>query len=262
MRPPRGRISTIACLGLLLASPSAKAQTVTGTVKDARTGSPVMGALIELGLTEHYGVSWEDGSFALEAPDVGGTRTFIISAPGYAKRYEPVDLDGGRSIAVRLFPDPIDLEGIEATVVTYKTRLRRRLNRSTSRWYALEGTLLEMSREENVWDLVANRQGIRYDGRSDYGCPGATLHGRSLVVALYVDDRPVLMDRFLELRPQELARVEVVGFGSQMRAYTQEYLDWMTDNDYVAPAFETEFTMCPPTKPPPGTRKRGRPVGR
>ncbi|MDH3225260.1 MAG: hypothetical protein OEO23_16180 [Gemmatimonadota bacterium] len=69
------------------------------------------------------------------------------------------------------------------------------------------------------------------------------------------------MDQFLEFRPQDFARVEVVGFGAQMRAYTQEYLDWMTENDHVAPAFETEFSMCPPTKAPPGTRKRGRPVG-
>ncbi|MDH3225259.1 MAG: carboxypeptidase-like regulatory domain-containing protein [Gemmatimonadota bacterium] len=184
MRRPKARAGKMACLVFLLSASAAGAQSVAGTVEDARTGDPVMGALIELGLTEHYSLSWEDGSFDLEAPGEGGTRTLIVSAPGYAKRYEPVDMDGRRPVTIRLFPDPIDLGGIEATVVTYKTKLRRRLNRSTSHWYALEGTLLEMSREDNVWDLVANRQGIRYDGLSDYGCPSASLHGRGLVVAL------------------------------------------------------------------------------
>ena len=164
-------------------------------------------------------------------------------------------------VVVRLFPDPIELEGIEATVVTYPTRLKRRLNASLQPWYALEGPLLELAREENVWDLVANRTGLRYVGHGEYGCPAASVHGKEVRVDLFVDDRPALMNDFLSYAPGDFARVEIVRFGAEMRAYTREYLDWMTENEYVAPAFATEFKMCPRMKPPPGTLRRGRPVG-
>lgn len=246
---------------LLVAQQTPEAQTMSGRVVDARTGDPVIGALVQLGLTEYYAVAWEDGSFVLRASRAEGPTTLVISAPGYAKRYEPVDPRAARQIVVRLFPDPIELDGIEAAVVTYPTRLKRRLNASLRPWYALEGPLLELAREENVWDLVANRTGLRYVGHGEYGCPAASVHGKEIRVDLFVDDRPILFNDFLGHAPQDFARVEIVSFGSEMRAYTQGYLDWMTENEHVAPAFATEFKMCPRMKPPPGTLRRGRPVG-
>ncbi|NNF25936.1 MAG: hypothetical protein HKN73_01775 [Gemmatimonadetes bacterium] len=258
--------ASVSLAALLVAPYGVDAQTISGKVVDARTGDPVIGALVEVGLTPYYSVAWEDGSFVLELPEAegpgtGGPKTLVVSAPGYAKRYEPVDPATSSQVVVRLFPDPIELDGIEATVVTYPTRLRRRLNASMRPWYALEGPLLELAREDNVWDLVANRTGLRYIGHGEYGCPAASVHGRDLRVDLFIDDRPVLLNDFLTYAPQDFTRVEIVSFGSEMRAYTQEYLDWMTENEYVAPAFATEFKLCPRMKPPPGTMKRGRPVG-
>ena len=237
-------------------------QSISGKVVDARTGAAVVGALVTLGLTEYYSVAWEDGTFVLEWSGPEEAQTLVVSAPGYAKRYEPVDPSTSDVVVIRLFPDPIELEGVEATVVTYPTRLKRRLNRAMVSWYALEGPLLELAREDNVWDLVANRTGLVYVGHGEYGCPAASLNGRSVRVDLFVNDRPVLLNDFLTYAPQEFARVEIVGRGGVMRAYTQEYLDWMTENEYVAPAFETEFKMCPRMKPAPGSMRRGRPVGR
>ena len=69
------------------------------------------------------------------------------------------------------------------------------------------------------------------------------------------------LGRFEEFAPQDFAVVEVMAFGRVIRAYTQKYIDWMTENDKVAVPYEFIPGLCPPQKTPPGTMRRGRPVG-
>ena len=249
---------------LLLASttPSAAiAQSVRGVIRDAETGQPVVAALVQLGLTEHYAATREDGSFVLRAPGESGVHSLVVTATGYAKRYEPADLEIDTEVRISLYPDPVPVEGVEVSVLPFRTRMRRRLNSVDTPSYTLEGAVLQESTQRNVWDLVGWRHGFQFEGFSDYGCPIATIYGNRGPVALFVDDRPVTMGMFEERSPQDFAVVEVLAWGGELRAYTQKYIDWMTENEKVAIPFSMIPPFCPPSKPAPGTMRRGRPVG-
>ena len=197
--------------------------------------------------------------FQIELPDAG-TRTLVVTAHGFAKSYHPVEDGLAGEIEIRLSPDPFELEGFEVELLAFRTRLERRRN-----WvpynYALEGELLSLSKAENVWDLVGDRHNFHFDGFTDYGCPQARIFEGLTTVSLYVDERPVRIGIFQQYRPQDFVLVEVFNFGSAIHAYTQEYMNWMTDHSYPPPAFDTLAQLCPAEEATPGTMKRGRLVG-
>lgn len=246
-------------------SAPAHAQTIEGLVQDLRTGAPVPNALVQLGLTEHYAVTDDSGRFRLRAPGESGTQTLVVTAPGYAKRYEPWEIGQEGRPSVSLAPQPFELGEIEASVMTYRARADRRLNQLSATdtgFYAIEGPLLERSSADDVWDLVRTRHGFRFEGFSDYGCPRATIEGVPGIGELFIDDRPVRIATLQEHAPQHFTRVEVINKGRIIRAYTQEYLDWMTENEKPAVPFEMIPGLCPPADAPPGALRRGRQVGR
>ena len=251
------------CVGLSVASP-VRAQTIDGLVVDLRTEEPVPNALVQLGLTEHYAVTDDRGRFKLRARGETGTQTLVVTAPGYAKRYEPWEIGADGEPVVTLAPQPIELGEIEASVLTYRARANRRLNElspTETGFYAIEGPLLERSTADHVWDLVRIRHGFRFEGFSDYGCPRSVINGVPGIGELFIDDRPVRIGTLQEHPPQDFTRVEVIDRGRIIRAYTQEYLDWMTENERPAVPFEMIPGLCPPTEAPSGSTKRGRPVG-
>ena len=269
-RTPGGPVSPYRCMlavTVLMAAwtpTAARAQVIHGHVSDLRTGDPVPNALVQLGLTEHYAVSNEQGNFSLRAAGESGTQTLIVTAPGYAKRYEPWAMEAEGDVIVTLAPQPIELGEIEASVLTYRARIDRRLNQLSATdtgFYAIEGPLLERSTAKDVWDLVRIRHGFRFEGFSDYGCTRATIEGVPVIGELFIDDRPVRIGTLQEHAPQHFTRVEVIDKGRIIRAYTQEYLDWMTQNEKSAVPFLLIPGLCPPTESPPGTMRRGRPVG-
>lgn len=232
---------------------------VTGRVVDGRSEDAVVSAMIRLGQSPNYAISDLDGRFrtTLNEPSV---QTLVVTAPGYAKRYQPVEPGLSDDLEIRLSPDPIELEGFDVDLLSFRTRLDRRRN-----WiphnYALEGNLLSASTADNVWDLVGERHNFHFDGFTDYGCPTARIFEGLTTVALYVDERPVRIGVFQQYRPQDFVLVEVYNMGAQIHAYTQKYLNWMTENSSPPPSFDTLAQLCPNEKPPPGTMKRGRPVG-
>ena len=224
---------------------------------DGDNGQGVIGALIELAQTATYAISDEHGRFEIEVPN-DAPAMLVVSALGYGKRYEAVD-DPGETVRVSLDPAPIELEGLGVSVVTYKTRLTRRRNAALARSYALEGALLTRSLAANVWDLVGKKHGFGFEGYSDYGCPRARILGEYRTVGLYVNDRPIPLHLFQDYAPRDFALVEVFGYGHSMWAYTQEYLDWMTERGSVARPYETNPGLCPAQKET--GLKRGRPIG-
>jgi Ca-activated chloride channel homolog len=72
------------CMMMLMASYSADTRMISGTVTDALTGDPVIGAAIELKGSPYGTVSGTNGEFSLEVPLKGGT--LIISYAGYVTR--------------------------------------------------------------------------------------------------------------------------------------------------------------------------------
>lgn len=217
--------------------------TLAGQIVDAVNGVPVIAALVKVPALRQVTTSDVNGRFRLaDFPE--GTWDIVVEQLGYHTLTGSVTVTEGNGLDLRLNPDPVALEEIRAGGLTYKTRLRRRRNALRARSYALEGAALWNTRHENVWELVGSREGFRFEGYSNYGCPVATIYGVPRIVELFVDDRAVRMGIFDQYRPGDFAMVEVYEFGSTIKAYTQPYLDRMTRERRVA--VSSTPTLCPP----------------
>lgn len=217
--------------------------TLAGQIVDAVNGAPVIAALVKVPALRRVATSDVHGQFQL--PDFPeGTWDIVVEQLGYHTLTGSVTVAEGNRLHLRLNPDPVALEEIRAGGLTYKTRLQRRRNASGAWSYELAGEALWNSQHENVWDLVGRREGFRFEGYSNYGCPRATIYGVPVIVGLYVDDRAVRIGIFDQYRPADFAMVEVYNFGATIKAYTQPYLDRMTRERRVA--VSSTPSLCPP----------------
>lgn len=227
--------------------------TLAGQIVDAVNGAPVVAALVKVPALRRVVTSDLNGRFRLaEFPE--GTWDIVVEQLGYHTLAGSVTVAEGNGLNLRLDPDPVALDEIRAGGLTYKTRLRRRRNAMRAPSYALEGEALWTTYHENVWDLVARREGFHFQGYSNYGCPLATIYGVPRIVGLYVDDRAVRIGIFEEYKPADFAMVEVYSYGAMIKAYTQPYLDRMTRERRVA--VSSTPSLCPPE--PRTIQRRGR----
>ncbi len=100
--------------------------TVTGTITDATTGEPVIGANIVVEGTTVGTVSDVNGKFSLDIPKVGAT--IVVSYLGYMSEHIPVS--GKAVLDVKLVPDVKKLD--EVIVVGYGTVKKSDLTGSVS----------------------------------------------------------------------------------------------------------------------------------
>ncbi len=216
--------------------------TLGGEIVDAVNGAPIIAALVKVPALRRKVSSDVNGRFRLaDFPE--GTWDIVVEQLGYHTLTGSVTVAEGSGLSLRLNPDPVALDEIRAGGLTYRTRLRRRRN-ATEMWsYELDGEALRDSRHEDVWELVARREGFHFEGYSNYGCPLATIYGVPLVVSLYVNDRAVRIGLFDQYAPADLALVEVYEFGAIIKAYTQDYLDRMTRERRVA--VSSTPALCP-----------------
>lgn len=227
--------------------------TLDGQIVDAVNGAPVVAALVKVPALRRVVTSDLNGRFRLaDFPE--GTWDIVVEQLGYHTLAGSVTVAEGNGLNLRMDPDPVALDEIRAGGLTYKTRLRRRRNATPARSYALEGEALWTTYHENVWDLVARREGFHFQGYSNYGCPLATIYGVPRIVDLYVDDRAVRIGIFEEYKPADFAMVEVYSYGAMIKAYTQPYLDRMTRERRVA--VSSTPSLCPPE--PRTIQRRGR----
>ena len=227
--------------------------TLPGQIVDAFNEAPVIAAVIKVPELRRFVFSDVNGRFRFtDFPE--GTWEIIVEQLGYHTLDGSVTVSEGDGLRLRMEPDPVALEEIKAGGLTYKTRLKRRRNRSRARSYALEGEALWASTKDNVWDLVGWRHGFHFEGFSDYGCALATIYGSKGTVDLYVNDRAVGIGVFEEYAPSDFALVEVYSYGRSIKAYTQPYLDRMTQER--RPAVSVIPGLCP--KESKTVYKRGR----
>ena len=96
-------------------------QKVTGTITDASTGEPVIGANVVVEGTTIGVVTDANGIFSIDAPSTNSV--LIVSFVGY--NTEKIQLEGRNSIEVKLVPDITKLE--EIIVVGYGTQKKANL---------------------------------------------------------------------------------------------------------------------------------------
>ena len=114
---------------------TAQTKTITGSVKDAETGDPLLGVTIVVKGSTVGAVTDYDGNYTIQAPEGA---TLVFSYVGYESREIP--LDGRSEIQVTLSPEATKLD--EIVVIGYGTSSRKLLTSSVSdvSGEALEGT--------------------------------------------------------------------------------------------------------------------------
>jgi TonB-dependent starch-binding outer membrane protein SusC len=124
------RRSLFLLLGLLLIAGQAlraQSRTVTGKITDARDGSPIAGATVEVKNTTTGATTANDGTFSITMP--ANVSTLVIAAIGFDKQEVRVS---GNSVSVALrFSDARNID--EVIVVGYGTRTKRDVTSSISK---------------------------------------------------------------------------------------------------------------------------------
>ena len=104
--------ASVLCIVLLVGQAQAS---VTGTIRDSETGTPVAGATVELRDARRISISGPDGSYALTGI-TAGVRHLGVSRLGYVSRtlHVFVPAEGSIAVDVGLAPAPIPLTPVEA----------------------------------------------------------------------------------------------------------------------------------------------------
>ncbi len=92
------------------------AQTVVlrGSVLEAGSGRPLVGALVRIVGGDRVGVTSDDGTFVMTDLEPG-TYLFRAESLGLRPYTFPLSIDGDMSIEVRLEPDPVKLDSLAVT---------------------------------------------------------------------------------------------------------------------------------------------------
>jgi Carboxypeptidase regulatory-like domain len=228
---------------------------VHGHVKDAATGAPVAGALVQLRDTRHRAVSDSAGNFVLHrvAP---GSYPWVISRLGYARWEEDAEVADGDEFTVALLARPEALEGITAVASQME---HRRLTSGVS-VRTLERTTLRLTAAPSVLDLVHDHldvagvhcppwlteidtrapanSGGKFLNRNSYtrvatinDDPGdrscAWVRGGLIKPAVYVDEQRVNggLSDLASYRAQDLYTIESYDGGRMIRVVTMPYAE-------------------------------------
>lgn len=205
---PRSRIVSRCCAALVLAlavsAPAAAQEKRDGVRLEGRVlsddGRPLGLAAVEVaGLQQ---VTDEEGRFRFDRVPAG-EHELLVERLGYGESAQPVRVDGGGPVEVRLTADEALVRGLaEAT-----DRLEYRIRRGMSLWRVLD------KREvvARCWACVNER----------------------LATRLYVDDFPAGGIATLQNLPTiGIARVEMLGNGSTVRVYTDRFMEWAARTSY------------------------------
>jgi hypothetical protein len=192
-----------------------------GTVVDARTGTPLVGAFVRVEGDEWGTLSGADGSFALPRIEVGRT-SLVVEQLGYRTLQQSVEVKEPReAVALSVEPDSTLLEGINLVLDRFE---QRRNSAATTSWV--------FNREDLVTTVGVSALGF-LKARApinlipcSLGTECAVFKGRVTPVTVYVDEMQFLggMDYLSSHQPYDLQRIEVFAGGRQIRVYTEGYL--------------------------------------
>ncbi len=191
---------------------------VWGTVRDSETGTPVVGARVELLDAGLASITDSAGSYVLSGVSVGA-RHLMISSLGYKARtlHVFVPSDGAIRLDVALEPEPIRLRPVEASLTARPVR--------TEEEYSLDAVQRVGSRTLTQWDVRSHPglaepdffealggQGVLLDPENP---SGLHVHGGSSDQNLFLlDGVPVYSPyhaagQFSALNPDAISRVDL-----------------------------------------------------
>ena len=237
--PARPAVQGLTLLALLVATPlvaqrsDSAAITVRGTLVDANTGSPLVGALVWSG--DRSTLTDEAGRFALSGMRPGhGTVSF--EQLGYtpislSQVYGPDD----PPLQVELEPQPVVLEGL--TVMADRLKARREATGVAVRVLDQDDMRREVG---DGLDLLRRRGGMGLTAcRSRRSLSAWCVYSRGRIVepTLYIDDRPAFagVEVLMLYQPAELYAVEIYRGGQHVRVYTRQYMQTIAMHPRPAP---------------------------
>lgn len=196
--------------------------TLYGVLVDAMSREPVPEAWVEVDGTGIDAVTDSIGGFVLPGVEPG-EHTIVFRRLGYYTTELTLRTERERSLVVAIPAEPIVLEGITVQV----SRLDRRLRAVASPSRVFEGREIMRSATSDPVAFVRGRLGVpivpcRFDPSRD--C--VYRRGRAVRPAIYVDEAPVFggLEAFRGYPLDAFYRVEVIGRGTMIRAYTRGFM--------------------------------------
>jgi hypothetical protein len=228
---------------------------VSGTVTDATTGAPIRAARIRIPDARVDVLTDAAGRFTASgvAP---GSHAALVTALGYGERAEIWEVGaGGLSREVRMAPDPVVLQGLTVRA----NRLERRLRASGMSALAFNRNLLIASADRDAAKFIREMGHITpvHCGALNSGgaprrlgvAPAASepncirVRGTAIPACILIDDTPSSFGELAMYRPGDLYRMEVVGGGRAILAYTTFFAENIARTGYVPPAIDTQISM-------------------
>ncbi|HYW05969.1 MAG TPA: carboxypeptidase regulatory-like domain-containing protein [Longimicrobium sp.] len=183
-------------------SPSVARENVRleGRVLSADDGRPLGLAAVEVaGLQQ---VTDEEGRFRFDRVPAG-EHELMVERLGYGESTQPIRVDGGGPVEVRLTADAELVRGIAAATDRLEYRIRKGMS---------------------LWRVLDKREVVAYC----WACVN-----ERFVTRLYVDDFPAGGITTLQNLPTiEIARVKMLGNGSTVRVYTDAFMEWAARSNY------------------------------
>lgn len=166
-----GLLTLVACL-ITTALLPLQAQTITvrGTVTDAETGEPLIGATITLGSGKAGAVTDFDGNFTLTPPN--GEKQITVSYIGYEPK--TVDASGNTPLIIKLQPESSTLN--EVVVVGYGTARRSDLTGSVATVSSKDFNKGQISSPEQL--INGKVAGVQIMSNSGSATAGSTIRVR------------------------------------------------------------------------------------
>ncbi len=195
---------------------SIQQQKVAGTITDAATGEPIVGANIIVEGTTIGVVSDIDGRFSIDVP--GNESALIISFLGYLS--EKVIPAGQTNITVKLSPDITNLE--EVVVIGYGTAKKSDVTGALAR--VSEKTIKERPVQNAIQAFQGRVAGVDIGSNNRPGeVASITIRGTRSINGsnspLFVVDGIILMGSINDINPNDIANIEVLKDASATAIY-------------------------------------------
>ena len=233
---------------LLVARPAAAQQPTTpapsslstgpvlvGKVVDSGTGKGLPYAMVALDKGEPHVITDSTGTFRFPGLKTG-IYNMTATQMGYARLTLPVVVaEKAEAVEFKLFPDPVALEGIKVMA----DRFKGRLNSITAPAQSYDNEKLEHSTSMNVPEFLTNEALL-----SPAACPGPgqgnalycfNRRGQVVQPQVFLDEAPLMggLSQLDSYHPNDLYRIEVIGNGLMIRAYTKAFVDRLTKNPHA-----------------------------
>lgn len=227
-RPARPALGPIAAL--LLAAPLTAQQptSVRGVVVDALSGDPVAGALVRRVDGRGGTVADSLGRFAVSAGR-DGVLQLALYQYGYQERI--VTLEAGPLARVELDPGPLALQGLTVVaerIATMEERFASRRNAAAFSARAVGAERLMNTSARDVLELLTLEAFLMPAACGMRGTSACVVRrGRVIEPRVYIDEGLAVggLDQLATYRPHELFLVEVLAAGSEIRAYTHQFME-------------------------------------